>query len=90
MIYLRMIYETMFLRWFFHEFQCTHIMIDEHPSPINSVIISKPTWMWGAKMGANDKNVVIGTESVPTRYNMEDGDGRVKRLLGMDLVRYVK
>ncbi|KOB79052.1 Secernin-2, partial [Operophtera brumata] len=47
----------------------------------------KPAWMWGAEMGANDKNVAIGNEAVWTNHNDADGDGRVKRLLGMDLVR---
>lgn len=43
--------------------------------------------MWGAEMGANDKNVVIGNEAVWTNNNEGDGDARQKRLLGMDLVR---
>lgn len=64
-------------------------MIDESATPINSVILSKPAWMWGAEMGANDKNVAIGNEAVWTNYNDDDGDASVKRLLGMDLVRYV-
>lgn len=54
---------------------------------MNSVILSKPSWMWGAEMGANDKNVVIGNEAVWTNNNEGDGDARQKRLLGMDLVR---
>lgn len=54
---------------------------------MNSVILSKPAWMWGAEMGANDKNVVIGNEAVWTNNNEGDGDARQRRLLGMDLVR---
>ncbi|KAI8430898.1 hypothetical protein MSG28_001023 [Choristoneura fumiferana] len=64
--------------------KCTHIEIEESPIPINAVILSKPAWMWGAEMGANDKNVVIGNEAVWTKG---PGDAKEKRLLGMDLVR---
>ncbi|XP_039763683.1 secernin-3 [Pararge aegeria] len=67
--------------------KCTYITIDESPKELNSVILSKPAWMWGAEMGANDKNVVIGNEAVWTSNNEGDGDARQKRLLGMDLVR---
>ncbi|XP_045458321.1 secernin-3 [Melitaea cinxia] len=67
--------------------KCTYITIDESPNPLNRVILSKPAWMWGAEMGANDKNVVIGNEAVWTNNNEGDGDARQKRLLGMDLVR---
>lgn len=67
--------------------KCTYITIDESLTEINSVVLSKPAWMWGAEMGANDKNVVIGNEAVWTNVNEGDGDARQKRLLGMDLVR---
>ncbi|KAJ8737537.1 hypothetical protein PYW08_000132 [Mythimna loreyi] len=66
--------------------KCTYITIDG-VTPVNSVILSKPAWMWGAEMGANDKNVVIGNEAVWTKNNEGEGDARLKRLLGMDLVR---
>lgn len=49
----------------------------------HSVVLSKPVWMWGAEMGANDAGVVIGNEAVWTR---EPDDGP-PALLGMDLVR---
>uniref|UniRef100_A0A2A4IXC5 Secernin-2 n=1 Tax=Heliothis virescens TaxID=7102 RepID=A0A2A4IXC5_HELVI len=67
--------------------KCTYITIDESPEPVHTVILSKPAWMWGAEMGANDKNVVIGNEAVWTNNNEGEGDARPKRLLGMDLVR---
>ncbi|CAF4753132.1 unnamed protein product [Pieris macdunnoughi] len=67
--------------------KCTYITIDESPNAINDVMLSKPAWMWGAEMGANNKNVVIGNEAVWTNNNEGDGDARQKRLLGMDLVR---
>ncbi|XP_068618738.1 secernin-3 [Battus philenor] len=67
--------------------KCTYITIDESTDPINSVILSKPAWMWGAEMGANNKNVVIGNEAVWTNNNEGEGDATQKRLLGMDFVR---
>lgn len=44
--------------------------------------------MWGAEMGANECGVVIGNEAIWTNDNDGDHDPVVKRLLGMDLVRY--
>ncbi|CAG9131460.1 unnamed protein product [Plutella xylostella] len=67
--------------------KCTYITINESPTSLNSVILSKPAWMWGAEMGANDKGVVIGNEAVWTNNNEGDGDARQRRLLGMDLLR---
>ncbi|GIY15140.1 hypothetical protein CDAR_562022 [Caerostris darwini] len=64
--------------------QCTYIAIDqvEHT---HAVILSKPAWMWGAEMGANDANVCIGNEAVFTKLCGESD--LEERLLGMDLVR---
>ncbi|XP_077302087.1 secernin-2 [Arctopsyche grandis] len=67
--------------------KCTYIEIPEFDGPTNSVILSKPAWMWGAEMGSNDKNVCIGNIALRSRYNEDDADSSVKRLLGMDLVR---
>ncbi|GLG94223.1 Secernin-2 [Gryllus bimaculatus] len=64
--------------------QCTYIEIDQHPST-HAVILSKPSWMWGAEMGANDQGVVVGNEAVWTQ--MGSAQDNEERLLGMDLVR---
>lgn len=67
-------------------FQCTYIEV-ETTGPTKAVILSKPAWMWGAEMGANECGVAIGNEAIWTKDNEGDSDTTVKRLLGMDLVR---
>ncbi|XP_042906976.1 secernin-3 [Parasteatoda tepidariorum] len=64
--------------------QCTYIAIPQ-AEHTHAVILSKPAWMWGAEMGANDANVCIGNEAVFTKLNADDDIE--ERLLGMDLVR---
>src|ERR1019366_2269250 len=61
--------------------RCTWIEIPQ-ASVTNAVLISRPWWMWGAEMGANEHGVVIGNEAVFT--NQPYGE---PALLGMDLLR---
>jgi len=61
--------------------QCTCLQIPQ-ARQTNAVVLSKPRWMWGAEMGANEHGVVIGNEAVwTTEPYAETG------LLGMDLLR---
>ena len=50
------------------------------------MVLSKPAWMWGAEMGANEHGVAIGNEAVWNRLSDPVYDA-VPRLLGMDLLR---
>jgi secernin len=47
------------------------------------VLVSRPFWMWGAEMGANDAGLVMGNEAVWTRMPVSRGED----LTGMDLLR---
>lgn len=49
----------------------------------HAVILSRPAWLWGAEMGANEHGVCIGNEGVWTKEPV----GEEEALLGMDLVR---
>lgn len=62
--------------------QCTYIRIPQLEQTYG-VILSKPAWMWGAEMGANDQGVCIGNEAIWTKEPVAHGEA----LLGMDLVR---
>jgi len=61
--------------------RATHIELDQ-VGETNEVVLSRPTWMWGAEMGANEHGLAIGNEAVFTKVPVEE-----KGLLGMDLVR---
>jgi len=61
--------------------ECTYIKIPQVEKTL-AVILSKPRWMWGAEMGANECGVVIGNEAVWTIEPCNNTG-----LLGMDLVR---
>ncbi len=62
--------------------KCTYIEIPqvEHTA---AVLLSKPFWIWGAEMGANEHGVVIGNEAVFTRAGYDKKPG----LIGMDYLR---
>ena len=63
------------------EVRCTYIEIPQAAETF-AVVLSQPTWMWGAEMAVNDQGVVIGNEAVWTNAHLGP-----PALLGMDLVR---
>lgn len=60
----------------------TYIEI-EQVKHTHAILISKPTWMWGAEMGVNDCGVCIGNEAISTKTSKENKES----LIGMDFVR---
>jgi secernin len=61
--------------------QCTYLQIPQ-AGHTYGVILSRPGWMWGAEMGANEHGVAIGNEAVWTNEPYAEAG-----LLGMDLLR---
>jgi len=63
--------------------KCTFIEIPQVAETFE-IILSKPFQMWGAEMGANEHNLVIGNEAVFTKIKINKSN---TGLTGMDLIR---
>ena len=61
--------------------KCTYIEIPQVKETY-AVILSQPSWIWGAEMGANEFSVVIGNEAIATKEPLNESG-----LLGMDILR---
>jgi dipeptidase len=64
------------------QIQCTYIEVPQ-VSETYAVLLSKPFWIWGAEMGANEHGVVIGNEALFTKVPYDKSPG----LIGMDFLR---
>jgi dipeptidase len=62
--------------------KATYIVIPDAPATY-ACLLSRPFWMWGAEMGANEHGVAIGNEALHARTPAQ----RKRALTGMDLVR---
>lgn len=61
--------------------RCTHVEVPQ-VERTRAVLLSRPAWMWGGEMGANDAGVVAGNEAVFTRFEVAKSG-----ITGMDLLR---
>ena len=62
--------------------KCTYIEIPQ-VAATHACVLSRPSWLWGAEMGANSHGLCVGNEAVGTVEPDSEGEA----LLGMDLVR---
>ncbi|MCF6240326.1 MAG: C69 family dipeptidase [Bacteroidales bacterium] len=63
--------------------KCTYVEVPQVKETFE-VLLSKPFNMWGAEMGANEHNLVIGNEAVFTKIKFKKNNSG---LTGMDLLR---
>lgn len=61
---------------------CTYVSIPQ-VRHTHAVLLSRPFWIWGAEMGANEHGVVIGNEGLLARIRPPEEEA----LTGMDLLR---
>jgi dipeptidase len=62
--------------------KCTYIEIPQ-AQKTHAILLSKPFWIWGAEIGANEHGLVIGNEAVYSKIPAN----KTPALLGMDLLR---
>ena len=62
--------------------KCTYIEIPQVRETYE-VLLSKPFWIWGCEMGANECGVTIGNEAVFSKIP----SGKEPGLIGMDFIR---
>lgn len=62
--------------------KCTYIEIPQ-VAHTHAIFLSKPYWMWGAEMGANEHGLVIGNEAIYSKVPAN----KEPALLGMDMLR---
>lgn len=61
---------------------CTYITIPQ-ARRTNACVLSRPSWMWGAEMGANEHGLMIGNEAMHSII----APNQTPALTGMDLLR---
>ena len=61
---------------------CTYMDLPQVPET-NAVLLCKPSWLWGAEMGANEHGLTIGNTAVFTKEAYDTRPG----LIGMDFLR---
>ena len=60
--------------------KCQYIIIPQVKTT-QAVVLSRPSWLWGCEMGANEWGLCAGNEAVWSRENDKCDDG-VSRLIG--------